>query len=111
MQRCVRAYHDALWSCSDTEHFINEWLIGRSLSCFSLSLKAESRKACNVTEIWVVEQEARDMSKTVHLICMTGGLDGIRAIEGLFLEGHLQEVALNRLAEVCHAHLHVQHSC
>ena len=51
------------------------------------------------------------MSKTVHLICMTGGLDGIRAIEGLFLEGHLQEVALNRLAEVCHAHLHLQHSC
>ena len=51
------------------------------------------------------------MSETVHLICMTSGLDGIRAIESLFLEGHLQEVALHGLAEVCHAHLHVQHSC
>ena len=40
-----------------------------------------------------------------HLGSMAGGLYCIGCIKGVVGEGHVEEVALCRLAELCHAHL------
>lgn len=39
---------------------------------------------------------------------MAGGLDGVRAVKGLVLEWHSEEVALHRLAQRRQAELHAR---